>query len=181
MKIAVFCSACDNIDNSYFTLAEDLGTWIGHQGHTLVYGGCANGLMGSIAAATHKAGGNIIGVVPQIIESNGTTSPYNKIHIPCVNLSDRKDIIMEHSDVFVALPGGIGTIDEIFTVASNSTIGYHRKHVVLYNINHFWQPLIDTLKHLQAQGFIRGSYTDYIKVAQTHSELIDLLENLCSP
>jgi len=93
----------------------------------------------------------------------------------CDNLSDRKDLMLVHSDVVVALPGGIGTLDEIFTVAASRTIGYHQKDVILLNIKSFWQPLISLLDQLQSQGLVRGHWSEYIKVANTLDELTDLL------
>lgn len=176
MKIGVFCSANDNIDADFFHLTEALGEWIGSKQHTAVYGGCNIGLMECIGRSTHLAGGTTIGVVPKIVEQGGKKSKYIDIEFPCDNLSDRKDIMMLQSDVFVALPGGIGTLDEIFTVAASSTIGYHQKVTILYNVKDFWHPLIEALEFLQNQGFIRGHYTDYIKIANTHEELITLLD-----
>jgi uncharacterized protein (TIGR00730 family) len=86
--------------------------------------------------------------------------------------------MMDQSDLFVALPGGIGTLDEVFTVAASATIGYHRKPVVLYNIKDFWRPLISLLDDLQARGMVRGEWQQYIKVANSLEELATLLENL---
>ena len=79
---------------------------------------------------------------------------------------------MMQSEITVALPGGIGTLDEVFTVAASHTIGYHQKRVVLYNVKGFWNPLIAALDDLQAKGFIRGDYHQYIDIANTFDELI---------
>ena len=97
------------------------------------------------------------------------------IEIACDNLTDRKQLMMDQSDVFVALPGGIGTLDEVFTVAASATIGYHQKLVILYNIKGFWNPLIAVLNDLQQRGMIRGDWQQYIKVADTLEELATML------
>jgi len=144
MKIAIYCSANRNIAPEYFTITEELGRWIGKNGHTVVFGGCNMGLMECIAKAVHEAGGRTIGVVPSIIEKNGRRSDYVDVCIPCDNLSDRKDLFMVQSDIHVVLPGGIGTLDELFTVAASATIGYHNKRVVVYNMNGFWNTLVLT-------------------------------------
>lgn len=123
-------------------------------------------------------GGQLIGVVPRIIEQGGRTSEHLTVHIPCDNLSDRKDLMLAHSDVLVALPGGIGTLDEVFTVAAAHTIGYHRKPVILYNIAGFWNSLIALLDDLQQRGMIRGRWTDYISVVSSTQELALVLENM---
>ena len=119
-------------------------------------------------------GGQVIGIVPRIIERGGRTSEHLTVHIPCDNLSDRKDLLLAHSDFVVALPGGIGTLDELFTVVAAHTIGYHHKPVVLYNMCGFWDSLIALLDDLQQRGMIRGHWTDYFLVANTLEELAAL-------
>ncbi len=121
------------------------------------------------------AKGNLIGVVPRIVERGGRMSDRLTVHIPCDNLSDRKDLLLAHSDVVVALPGGIGTLDEVFTVAAAHTIGYHQKRIILYNIGGFWNTLIALLDDLQQRGMIRGHWKDYICVANNFDELTDMI------
>lgn len=171
MKIGVFCSANNNIDPDFFECTEELGRWIGEHHYAVAYGGCNIGLMECIGRSVHEAGGTTIGIVPRIIEKDGKKSDYIDIEFPCENLSDRKDLLMMQSDMAVALPGGIGTIDEIFTVAASGSIGYHDKRVILYNVKGFWNKLVAVLDDLQAQGFIRGDYHRYIDVANNFEEL----------
>jgi uncharacterized protein (TIGR00730 family) len=116
-----------------------------------------------------------IGMVPQIIEKHGRTSEYLDVTIPCDDLSDRKALMMAQADVFIALPGGIGTLDEIFTVTASHTIGYHGKMVVLYDMKGFWSSTIALLDDLQARGFIRGRWTDFIKVARSLDDIKQLI------
>lgn len=120
---------------------------------------------------SRRAKGNLIGVVPRIVERGGRMSDRLTVHIPCDNLSDRKDLLLAHSNVVVALPGGIGTLDEVFTVAAAHTIGYHQKRIILYNIGGFWNTLIALLDDLQQRGMIRGHWKDYISVANSFEEL----------
>lgn len=175
MKIGVFCSANSNIDKDFFTMTAELGRWIGEKGHTLVYGGCNMGLMECIAKAVNDSGGMVTGVIPRILEKGGRMSQYIDVQIPCDNLSDRKDLMLAQADVFVVLPGGIGTLDELFTLAASSTLGYHGKCIIVYNMKSFWQPLVSLLDTLETRGFIRGRYTDYIKIAHNHDEVVDFL------
>ena len=144
-------------------------------GHVLVFGGVNQGLMECIAQAVHDGGGRTIGVVPRIVEKTGRTSQYVDVEMACDNLTDRKQLMMDQSDVFVALPGGIGTLDEVFTVAASATIGYHQKVVVLYDLKGFWTPLIAMLDDLQRRGMVRGQWQDYIKIASSLEELATLL------
>lgn len=178
MRIAIFCSANDNIDPEYFRLAEELGKWIGENGHTLVYGGCDSGLMRTIGHAVHDAGGCCVGAVPRIIEQGGRQATCLDVDIPCDNLSDRKDIMLLHSDVLVALPGGIGTLDEVFTVAASRTLNYHDKHIILYNMNGFWDSLLALLDDLQQKSMIRGDYHSLISSVNNLEELTNLLTPL---
>ena len=156
-------------------MTEELGKWAAESGHTIVYGGVNQGLMECVAKATKEAGGHTIGVIPMIVEKSGRLSDYVDVDIPCDNLSNRKQLMMDQSDVFIALPGGIGTIDEIFTVASSATIGYHQKQVILYNMKGFWDALIALLDDLQAKGMIRGNWREYIKTADSIEEISRLL------
>lgn len=175
MKIGIFCSANDNIDKSYFNLTEELGKWMANKGHALVYGGGNSGLMESIGKAVHEAGGQTIAMVPRIMEEGCRMSKYVDVHFPCEDLTDRKALIMEQSDVFIALPGGIGTLDEVFTVAASHTIGYHHKPMLLYNMNGFWDAAIHLLEDMQKRGMIRGHYTKYIKVVKSIEEIEESL------
>ena len=129
------------------------------------------GLMECVAEAAYNNGGMTIGVVPSKIEENGHVSPHLSVEIPCDNFSDRKDLLLLKSDIVIALPGGIGTLDEIFTVAASATIGYHRKKVILYNINGFWNSLIALLDDLQQKGMIRGDWHRHIVVANSLEEI----------
>ena len=175
MKICVFCSANEQIDPDFFSATEELVRWAAKNGHAIVYGGVNQGLMECLGRAAHEAGGRTIGVVPTIVEKTGRVSDHVEIEIPCDNLSDRKQLMMDKSDVFIALPGGIGTLDEIFTVAASATIGYHQKPVILYNIKDYWTSLIQLLDDLQRHGMVRGEWRQYIKMASSIEELAALL------
>ena len=110
-----------------------------------------------------KDGKKTIGVIPRVVEKGGRVSNSVDVNIACDNLSDRKDLILAQSDVLIALPGGIGTLDEVFTVAASRTIGYHAKTVILYNMNGFFDSLIGLLDDLQQRGMIRGKWSDLLR------------------
>ena len=175
MNICIFCSANSNIPIEYFERTSELGTWMGANGHTLVFGGCNLGLMECVAKAVHDAKGMTVGVVPTIVEKGGKVSDYVDVKILCDNLSDRKDLMIERSDVIIALPGGVGTLDEIFTVLAAASIGYHNKRVILYNIGGFWDSLIAMLDDLKARGVLRAGFDDTVKVAHTLDEIAALI------
>ncbi len=175
MNICVFCSANENIDPEFFTMTSELGEWMGSHGHTLVYGGCDMGLMECVAKAAHHSGGKVVGVIPSRLEQGGHTSKYIDERITCTTLGERKQLMLEHSDAIVALPGGIGTLDEIFSVASEGTLCYHDKKVIVYNMKGFWNGLQSLLDDLQKKGLMRGDYHRLICFADSLDEVVDAL------
>lgn len=177
MKICIFCSANTDIDPDFFQMTTELGRWIGENGHSLVYGGTNQGLMECMAKAVHEAGGQTIGVIPTLVEKSGRISSSVDVEMLCDNLSDRKQLMQDYADIFIALPGGIGTLDEVFTITASATIGYHSKRIILYNMKGFWNPLITLLDDLKAKGFTRKNWQTQIKVANSLEEIKELLEN----
>jgi len=110
-------------------------------------------------------------VVPRKIEQMGKASPYMDVHIPTEDLTDRKQLMMDQSDAFIVLPGGIGTLDELFTVASAATLEYHQKPIILYNMKGFWDSLVQMLDDLHQRGVTRRQWRSYITVVSTLKEL----------
>ncbi|WP_294469872.1 TIGR00730 family Rossman fold protein [uncultured Bacteroides sp.] len=170
-KIGIFCSASENIDKMYFDSARQIGEWMGQTGKTLIYGGADLGLMECVARAVKDSGGTVVGVVPTKLEEKGRVSTLLDEVIHTRNLSDRKDVITEKSDILVALPGGVGTLDEIFHVIAAASIGYHRKKVIFYNEYGFYDELLKALKTLEEKGFARQPFSTYYEVTNTLEEL----------
>ncbi len=175
-KVAVFCAASDNIAPGYFEAAAQVGAMLGRIGAVLVYGGARFGLMEATAKAAKLAGARIVGVVPDILVERDRVSALPDELVGCRNLSERKDIMLERSDVLVALPGGVGTLDEIFHVMAAATIGYHTKRVVLYNVNGYWDSLYATLEEMSQAGFVRGGMDKCLVVANSIAELEELIK-----
>ena len=170
-KIGIFCSASENIDKMYFDSARQIGEWMGKAGKTLIYGGANLGLMECVARAVKENGGTVIGVVPAKLEEKGSVSTLLDEVIHTRNLSDRKDVITEKSEILVALPGGVGTLDEIFHVIAAASIGYHQKKVIFYNEYGFYNELLAALKTLEDKGFARQSFSTYYETANNLDEL----------
>ena len=175
-KIGVFCSAANNLSSAYVDCAKALGTWMGQNHKTLVYGGSYLGLMGEVGKACHENGGKLFGMVPKSLTENGWEEPELDINMPCEGLMDRKDLMILNSDIMVALPGGVGTLDEVFTAMGMMSLGEIDKKVVFLNINDFWKPVIAFLEDLYQKGFMRHKPAFYFKVANTVEELISILE-----
>lgn len=175
-KIAIFCSASDRIDPVYFEKARELGIWMGQNKKTLVYGGANIGLMECIARAAKENGSMVIGVVPLRLEERGRVSDQIDVNFRTDTLSDRKDIMLNEADIMVALPGGVGTLDEVFHVMAAATLDYHHKKVIFYNINGFWNGILDFLSGLATQHFAHHPLDSHYAVAHNLEELTELLK-----
>ena len=171
MNVCIFCSANNQIAADYFEKAKELGIWCAENGHSIVFGGHDAGLMHAVSRACKDAGGRVIGVVPRRIEEMGRLTPFLDVHVPCEDLTDRKQLMMDMSDAFIVMPGGIGTLDELFTVCAAATLGYHHKPIVLYDIGGFWAPLTALLDHLATEGMMRAPWRQLIRVARDIDEI----------
>lgn len=174
-KIAVYLSSKSELPESYVNATREVGKFLGSTGRTLVYGGCRRGLMEVLAQAAKQAGGRVYGVVPEIIEQRGLVSDAIDVTFRCVDLHDRKEVMERESEAFIVLPGGIGTLDEAFSVLANTTIGLARKPVIFYNVDGCWDALLAALDNLFNQNLISGSPTDYYAVATSIAQLEELL------
>ena len=118
-----------------------------------------------------------MGVVPTKLEERGAVSDLLDITFRTDNLSDRKDVILCESDVMVALPGGVGTLDEVFHVMASASIGYHAKKVIFYNVDGFWNPMFELFSRLKDTRFARRPLENYYRVANDFTELAELLNS----
>lgn len=178
MKIGVYLSSKDHLPSSYVEAAQQVGSFIGSEGHTLVYGGARKGLMEVLAQSVKQAGGRVYGMVPEIIEQRGLVSDAIDVTFRCVDLNDRKMMMNRESDVLVALPGGIGTLDEVFTVMANTVIGIRHQPVVFFNVDDCWSALLVALDNLFEQGLISGQPSDYYYVVGNIEELKNVLKKI---
>ncbi len=176
-KIGVFLSARIDLPQHWIDSTQQFGERLGRDSHTLVYGGARKGLMEVLAQSVKQGGGRVYGVVPQILFDRNLVSDCLDVTIRCADLNDRKAILMRESDVLVVLPGGIGTLDELFTVLGANTIGTEHKPVILFNADGCWNTLIRLLDELTATK-LAPSLADYaLQVANSVEELIAMIDN----
>lgn len=174
-SLCVYCGSRAGNSQEFTAIAAQVGTWIGKHGGQLVYGGGRNGLMGAVADATLAAGGRVIGVIPKALVDK------EQAHNGCTELlivetmHERKRIMAEHADAFLALPGGIGTLEEFFEVWTWRQLGYHDKPVGLLNMNGYYDSLLAFLQTSVSSGFMSDWLMPLISVG-VHAE--PLLENL---
>ncbi len=151
-----------------------LGKWIAQRGHTLVYGGATGGLMDAVANAAYAEGGKIVGVIPSLIIEIGRLSNVCTELFEVKDMSERKDKMQQISDIFVVLPGGIGTMDEMFDTISKVALKYFDKHTYIVNIDGYWDSTIEQLEDME-DGRL-GSYKNFLTVVGSVEELISAIE-----
>lgn len=177
MKIVVYCSSQEGLEKKYQQLAHDLGTWIGQNSHTLVYGGSNAGLMHITAAAVHEAGGHIVGVIPEMFRHR--IDPVCDEVVYTANLGDRKQYMIEHGDVFIVLPGGIGTLDEWISTLAVMTIGNDDlRPIIVADLDGMFDATVEQLAVLTRTPFARGKGLSRTLVAHNADELLATLNNL---
>ena len=176
MKFVVYCSSQEGLEEKYQQLALQLGTWIGQHGHTLLYGGSNAGLMHITASAVHEAGGHVIGVIPEMFRHR--IDPLCDEVVYTANLGDRKQYMIEHGDVFIVLPGGIGTLDEWMSTLAVMTIGNDDPPVIVANLDGLYDATIQQLAVMTRTPFARGKNLARTLVARTAAELISALLSL---
>ena len=174
-NIGIFCASSNRMAPVFYDEAQRLGEWIGSQGRTLVYGGAKCGLMETLAKSVHEAGGRVLGVVPQILVEQGRVSRYIDETVLTPDLNQRKQGIIDRSDIILALPGSVGTLDEVFTVLAANTIGIHSKRVLFWNIDGFWDELFRLFRAMEKRGVVNKPLEDYILVANTLDEVVRLI------
>lgn len=170
--VCVFCGAQNAVPKEHLDIATELGKRLAQAGRTLVYGGGDCGLMGRTANAVLEEKGDVIGVFPRgmrriEVEHKGLTKMYlvDTMH-------ERKQIMYDHADVFVILPGGCGTLDEMFEVITWKQIGIHDKPVIIFNHNGYWDHLIGLLNHMIDTGFAKPETRKYYTVVSTFEDLL---------
>jgi len=178
MKIGIFCSASENIDSIYFEETQKLGTWIGRNRHTIVYGGTSQGLMECIAKSVNESGGDTIGIMPSFMYENGLASSEANNIVLTQDMTERKERMMNEADIFIALPGGFGTYDEIFHIVACGQVGYHSKKVLLFNINGFYDDLVRQSEKCFNEKFTPIEYKSRLKAVYSIDECINELLQL---
>lgn len=175
--VTVFCSSSNDVPRVYFDAAETLGAALAREGWTLVYGGGSFGLMGAVSKAAADAGGRIVGIIPQrLLESEKANHHCDEL-IVVDDMRQRKALLDSRCDAFLTLPGGIGTLEELFEMLVGRYLGYHNKPIVLLNVNRFFDPLIELLNHGIEQRFINERTRQLLHVAATVDEAINQLRH----
>lgn len=181
MKIAVYCGSSAGTNPLFTQAAQTLGHHFAHSGIDLVYGGGKVGLMGTIADAVLEAGGKVYGIIPQQLKDKEIAHPQLTQLQVVADMHQRKATMAEMADAFVAMPGGTGTLEEIFESWTWAQLGYHQKPCAFYDVANFYAPLFNMLENMSDTGFINPDYIQMLIRTDNPETLITSVKNYQPP
>jgi hypothetical protein len=171
-SLCIYCGSRPGENPLFADAARAVGTWIGQHGGQLVYGGGSGGLMGTVARATAEAGGRVVGVIPQsLVDREFANHDCDELHI-VQTMHERKALMAERSGAFLALPGGIGTFEELFEVWTWRQLGYHDKPIGLLNVAGYYDGLLAFLRSSVASGFMGPWQMDLVETGDEAAPLL---------
>jgi len=175
-SICVYCGSAAGNDPLFTESARDFGARMAASGVGLVYGGGNVGLMGTVAKAVLDGGGDVTGIIPEFLKKKERV--LGDVHnlIVTEDMHQRKQLMFEKADAFVALPGGVGTLEELIEMLTWAQLGRHQKPVLIANIAGFWKPLLVLLAHMRESGFIRTGFEVHTLVAEKIADILPMLE-----
>jgi len=181
MKIAVFCGSSAGVDGRYAQEAVRLGNCFAKQGVELVYGGGRVGLMGTVADAVLAAGGQVYGVIPEYLQEKELAHQHlTELHV-VADMHERKALMASMADAFVALPGGAGTLEEIFEAWTWAQLGYHTKPCAFYNTLGFYDQLLKMIQTMTRAGFLKPEHASMLIKADDPDDLLDAIRGYQAP
>lgn len=175
-NVCVYCGSGSGTDPLYDAAARKFGRILAEAGIGLVYGGGDRGLMGTIAHEVLLHGGTVTGIIPDFLTEREGMVKEAQTHLIVPDMHTRKRLMFEHADAFVALPGGVGTLEELIEQLTWVQLGRHTKPVVIASINGFWRPLLALFEHMRAHGFIRPSLEVPYLVAEKIEDVLPMIE-----
>ncbi len=180
-RVCVYCASNDGARPEYLASARQIGTLLAQRGMAVVYGGGRVGLMGALADAALGAGGEVIGVMPHaLVQREVAHHGLTALHV-VDSMHERKALLAEMADAFVALPGGLGTLEEFFETWTWAQLGVHQKPVGLLDVADYWRPLVTMLEHVEAEGFMRGTPREWLVIDTEPTSLLDRLATFQPP
>jgi uncharacterized protein (TIGR00730 family) len=175
-NVCVYASSSDLLAPPYQEAARELGTAIGNRKLTLIYGAGQVGLMGYVARAVHETGGKVVGVIPELLHAREIAYLEADELIVTTGMRERKAIMENRGDAFIALPGGFGTLEEILEVLTLRQLHYHHKPIVFFNVLGFYSPLLECFERLFAEHFVHVQHRELYHVAHSVDEVFEYLD-----
>jgi uncharacterized protein (TIGR00730 family) len=172
INLCVYCGSGPGLDPAYVEAARALGASMAEAGVGLVYGGGSLGLMGEVARATLAGGGRVTGIIPEFLVQRERMLTEVSEYVVTANMHQRKMAMFERSDGFVALPGGIGTLEELVEVSTWAQLAQHNKPIVIVNVENYWRPLLELFAHMRTQLFIRPGLDVHYQVVGRAEDVV---------
>lgn len=179
-SVCVYCGSGLGTDPAYAVAARTLGREMAERGVRLVYGGGSIGLMGEIAQSVLKHGGRVTGIIPKFLREQEVMLEAAHELIVTEDMHERKRLMFERADAFVALPGGVGTLEELVEQLTWAQLGRHDKPILLADINGFWRPLTELIRHMDQEQFIRNGFEINFLVAERAEDILPRLAKACA-
>ncbi len=178
MRICVYGAASPTIDDYFKVQVEKMGEEMAKRGHSLVFGGGGHGLMGAAAKGVRKGGGHIIGVIPKFFGDEKIEAIFEHCDelIEPDTMRERKQIMEDHADAFMIVPGGIGTFEEFFEILTLKQLCRHNKPIAIYNINGYYNEMLTMIEQATVKNFIRGGCMDLFHISENVDELLAYIE-----
>jgi len=173
--VCVYCGSGPGTNPHFIESAKALGKELAHNGIRLVYGGGSLGIMGAVASSVLDNGGQVMGIIPEFLTAKENMLKRVQELIVTPDMHERKRLMFEHSDAFVALPGGIGTLEELVEQLTWAQLGRHKKPILILNIRNFWDPLCALLDHMRRLEFIRADLAVALLVAERPEDVLSKL------
>ena len=183
-SICVYCGSSSGNDPSFVEAGEKLGAAIAKAGLELIYGGGTNGVMGAVGLSALKHGGKVGAIIPKFLTNRESTTNALTIFDDLTvteTMHERKQAMFQRSDAFVALPGGIGTVEEIVEIMTWAQLGQHRKPMVFANILGFWNPMLSMIEHMEKVGFLHSRHLIQPIVVDRVEDIIPAIQNAARP
>ena len=174
-NICVYCGSSEGVDPRFMQAADKLGAILAREKLGIVYGGGNAGLMGAVARATLAGGGQVCGIIPDFLKSRENMLEAAQELIVVPDMHTRKRLMFERADAFVALPGGVGTLEELIEQMTWAQLERHSKPVLILDIGGFWRPLLGLLAHMRENGFIRAGLEVRYLVAERVEDIVPML------
>jgi len=174
--LCVYCGSGPGRNPAYMAAARGLGTHMANQGIGLVYGGGSLGLMGEVARSVIAAGGHVVGIIPEfLVSKERMLTDVNEL-IVTASMHERKMTMFERSDGFVALPGGLGTLEELVEISTWAQLDRHAKPIIICDIDDYWSPLLSLISHMRQEKFIRDGLELKLDVVKTSEAVVSVFE-----
>lgn len=176
-NVCVYCGSSSKVDDAYKQAAKKMGQLISNEGWGVVYGGGRVGLMGLVADAALENNGKVVGIIPEHIQEREVEhNDLTELHI-VDTMHVRKQMMVDRSQAFVILAGGLGTLDELFELLTWKQLGLHDKPIVIMNINGYWTKMLDAVKHIAGEGFMRQEDLDLFMVVNKVEDVPSAIKN----